>query len=163
MYMKKYPNLDVDAYVAKGIELFKQGYNCSQSVVGAYADLYDMPLDLAMRVSSGFGAGFGRLRLTCGAVCGMVILAGLESDQPDPKNLALTGHNYSIVQQLIEKFEDINGSITCSVLLGMKTQLLKNPMPSERNERYYTTRPCARMVASGCEIFGAYLASLEVE
>ena len=147
MYMKKYPTLDIDACVAKGLELFKQGYNCSQSVVGAYAELYDLPMDLALRISSGFGAGFGRLRLTCGAVCGMVILAGLESKQPDPKNLAMKGHNYSIVQQLIEKFESINGSITCSVLLGMNTELHKNPIPSVRNEHYYTTRPCERMVA----------------
>ena len=26
--------------IAKAVALFKEGYNCSQSVVGAYADLY---------------------------------------------------------------------------------------------------------------------------
>ena len=31
---------DVTLRVNRAVELFKQGFNCSQSVVAAYADLY---------------------------------------------------------------------------------------------------------------------------
>ena len=64
--------------IAKAVALFKEGYNCSQSVVGAYADLYGFTPEQAFRMSASFGAGIGRMRMTCGAACGMFLLAGLE-------------------------------------------------------------------------------------
>ena len=47
---------------------FKQGFNCSQSVLRAYSDLFDMPEDELMKAGQSFGGGMGRLRLVCGAV-----------------------------------------------------------------------------------------------
>ena len=63
--------------IDRAVELFKSGYNCSQSVVTAFADLYDLTEEQALRISASFGAGIGRMRETCGAACGMFILAGL--------------------------------------------------------------------------------------
>ena len=45
---------------------FKQGFNCSQSVLRAYSDLFDMPEDELMKAGQSFGGGMGRLRLVCG-------------------------------------------------------------------------------------------------
>ena len=42
---------------------FKQGFNCSQSVLRAYSDLFDMPEDELMKAGQSFGGGMGRLRL----------------------------------------------------------------------------------------------------
>ena len=53
--------------VRRAVELFTQGYNCSQSVVAAFADLYGMSHETALRVSASFGGGIGRMRQTCGA------------------------------------------------------------------------------------------------
>ena len=44
-----------------------QGFNCSQSVVAAFADIYGYTEEQALRMSAGFGGGIGRLRLSCGA------------------------------------------------------------------------------------------------
>ena len=66
---------DIEARVERGVELFKSGYNCAQAVVGAFADLYDIPTDVALRMSASFGGGMGRMRLTCGAASGMFMLA----------------------------------------------------------------------------------------
>ena len=52
------------------VSLFKNGYNCSQSVVAAFADLYGIDRSTALRMSASFGGGIGRMRLTCGAACG---------------------------------------------------------------------------------------------
>jgi len=38
----------------KAVQLFKEGYNCAQSVFGAYADLYEIPADMAFRISASF-------------------------------------------------------------------------------------------------------------
>lgn len=46
---------------------FLKGYNCSQSVVAALAPQLGLSEELALRLSSGFGAGIGRMREVCGA------------------------------------------------------------------------------------------------
>ena len=57
--------------IQKAVELFKSGYNCSQSVVAAFADMYGFTQEQALRMSASFGGGIGRMRETCGAACGM--------------------------------------------------------------------------------------------
>ena len=59
------------------VENFKKGYNCSQSVVVAFCDVTGMTADYAARLSSSFGGGMGRMREVCGAVSGMLMVAGL--------------------------------------------------------------------------------------
>lgn len=59
--------------------LFLEGYNCSQSVAAAYADAFGIDRETMLRISASFGAGIGRMRKTCGAVCGMFIIAGLKT------------------------------------------------------------------------------------
>ena len=58
-------------------ELFRKGYNCSQSVFAAFADDLHMSVEEAARIASPFGAGFGKLREVCGAVSGMTLAAGI--------------------------------------------------------------------------------------
>ena len=70
--------------IEKAVELFKSGYNCSQSVVGAFADMYGFTEEQAFRMSASFGGGIGRMRQTCGAACGMFLLAGLEKGRSAP-------------------------------------------------------------------------------
>jgi len=64
--------------VAKAIALFKEGYNCSQSVVAAFADEYGFTREQALRMAASFGGGIGRMRETCGRLW-HVLLAGLET------------------------------------------------------------------------------------
>ena len=69
--------VDVEERVKRGMDYFKNGYNCSQAVVSAFADIYNLDSEMALRIAASFGGGMGRMRLTCGAVSGMSILAGL--------------------------------------------------------------------------------------
>lgn len=57
--------------IEKAVSLFKEGYNCSQSVVTAYADMYGFTREQALHMAASFGGGIGRMRETCGAACGM--------------------------------------------------------------------------------------------
>ena len=50
--------------IQKAVELFKSGYNCSQSVVAAFADMYGFTQEQAVRMSASFGGGIGRMRET---------------------------------------------------------------------------------------------------
>jgi len=144
---------EIEERVARGVELFKSGYNCAQAVVGAFADLYEVPQDLALRMSASFGGGMGRMRLTCGAASGMFMLAGLENGCSTTESPEKRAENYALVQELAAMFKEENGSLTCAELLGLRSGKAEVPVPSERTKEYYKARPCAMMVESACRIF----------
>ena len=75
----------------KAIELFKQGYNCTQAILLAYCDLVDLDEKIAFKISTGFGGGIAKLGKTCGAINAAVMLislryAGTEKTDLDSKN-----------------------------------------------------------------------------
>ncbi len=155
----------IEERVAKAIGLFKEGYNCSQSVVGAWADLYNMDPQMLMKLATSFGAGIGRMRETCGAACGMFILAGLECGCTDPANPSGKSNNYKVIQELAADFRECNGSINCAELLGLR-EIKEDKIthvPQERTPEYYKKRPCVEMVASAARIYGKFLAAKSQE
>lgn len=134
------------------------GYGCCQSVVGAFADLYDMDEKQALRVAAGFGGGVGRMRMMCGAVSGLVILAGLADGQTEGDDREGKGRCYRTVQKLLAESEKENGSLICAELLGLKGPAPRGQfMPDERNTEYYRKRPCAAKVESAARIFAKWL------
>ena len=61
----------------------REGYNCCQAVVCAFADDIGMDEALLYRMSEGFGAGMGTGQGVCGAISGAAILAGLVNSDGD--------------------------------------------------------------------------------
>lgn len=146
-------NEQIEKRVEKAKELFRQGFNCSQAVFAACADLYGIEDEtLALRLSASFGGGIGRMRQTCGAACGMFMLAGLEKGSATPHDAEGKMQNYALVQKLAAQFKQENGSLICAELLGIAPQP-QNPIPEERTDTYYQKRPCAEMVATAVRIF----------
>lgn len=140
----------------KAKELFKSGYNCSQAVLGVFCEELGLDFDTAMRISSSFGGGMGRMREVCGTVSGMFMAAGLMFGSADNSNPSLKGELYKKIQELAQKFKDQNGSIICRELLsGVETS--SSPTPSERSEAYYKKRPCVDLVGDAVEIFEQYI------
>ena len=103
---------EIQRRVDKAVALFKQGFNCSQSVFAACADIYGIEDQaLALRLSASFGGGIGRMRQTCGAACGMFMLAGLENGSVIEGDSEGKKQNYALVQDLANKFKAENGSL----------------------------------------------------
>lgn len=142
--------------IEKTVENFKSGYNCSQSVVAAFADMYGFTEEQALRMSASFGGGIGRMRLTCGAACGMFLLAGLEKGATEGKDRDGKAANYALVQQLAEEFKKRNGSLTCAELLGLRKPE-GSAVPEARTKEYYAKRPCVKMVEEAAKIWVEYL------
>ncbi len=132
---------------------FTQGYNCAQSVVLAYSDIMGVDSQILATLSAPFGGGMGRLREVCGAVSGMVMIAGALVPANDPSQRSAKTENYKLVQLLAEEFRRENRSIICRELLGL-TQIKDDPTPSPRTPEYYKKRPCADLVAMAAEIVG---------
>lgn len=139
------------------VSLFKEGFNCSQSVVAAYADLYGFTREQALKMSASFGGGIGRMRQTCGAACGLFMLAGLENGCTEGRNKDGKEANYILVQELAEEFKKRNGSIICSQLLGLDKNAETPTTPEARTAEYYKKRPCVKIVEEAARIWGEYL------
>lgn len=135
---------------------FKEGYNCSQSVFLAFCDEYDMDFETALKISSSFGAGMGRLREVCGAVSGMFMVAGLVYGYIDPKDHKKKTEHYERIQYLAKEFEDKNRSIICRELLGLGTGKDK-PEPELRTAEYYKKRPCVELIGMAADIMDKYI------
>lgn len=153
---------ELEARVRKAVDYFMEGFGCCQSVVVAFADLYDMDKNTALRIGAGFGGGVGRLRMICGAVSGIVTLVGLQCGSTNGEDREGKAHCYKVVQELLERFKQKNGSIICAELLAQSncTPSTDTHVPDERNAQYYSTRPCARKVEDAARIFAEYLVEI---
>ena len=132
----------IEERAERAMSLFREGYNCSQAVFAACADLYGIKDEsLALRLAASFGGGMGRMRLTCGAACGMFMLAGLENGSAKPHDNEGKMANYALVQQLAEQYKARYGSLTCAELLGLQ--------PCANCHK----APCVEMVGEAVRIF----------
>ena len=139
-------------------ELFRQGYNCSQSVFAAFADKLGMTTEEAAGIASPFGAGFGKLREVCGAVSGMTLLAGYMRGYSDPQDYGSKKELYALIQEMCAEFRKQQNSIICRELLGLEEgQDLAEP--SVRTEEYYRSRPCIGACRTAAGIVEKYLIS----
>ncbi len=138
----------------QAITYFTGGYNCAQAVLLAFADTVGIDEKICAKLSSSFGGGMGRMREVCGAVSGMLMVAGLLYGYDGPEEGDIKKEHYSRVQYLAEQFRNEVGSIVCR-------DILKNPpadpTPSPRTAEYYKQRPCARMVALAVRIMEQYI------
>ena len=143
--------------VEKARDLFRQGYNCSQSVFLAYNDLLGVESTLAATISGPLGGGMGRLREVCGAVSGMSLIAGFLAPCPDPAVRQAKAATYALVQEFAERFRAENGAIVCRELLGITTGAPLSPTPEARTENYYKKRPCPEIVREAAAIYCDHL------
>lgn len=139
--------------------LFLEGYNCTQSVVLAFADLIEMDEGTLLRMSSSFGGGMGRLREVCGAVSGMFLVAGYlyGYDLPGVAGQQAKAEHYARIQQLAAEYRTVNGSIVCRELLGLGTSGADDPTPEPRTEEYYKKRPCGQMIGLAAAMLERYV------
>ena len=130
-------------YEEKAIKLFKEGYNCAQSVFLAFNDVMGLDEKTALKLSSSFGGGIARLREVCGAVSGMCMVLGVLYGYDSPTDMESKKAHYAFIREAIEKFKAENGSIICRDILGDPEH---GGDPEPRTESYYKKRPCAEYV-----------------
>lgn len=137
--------------IEKGEELFRSGYNCSQAVIGAFCDDLGLDFDTAMKLSEGFGGGFARMRLTCGAVSAMAMVVGMIMSRGAGEGNTRAAV-YEKTKELADRFAAQNGSVVCGDLLGVNREKVYSPVPEERTAEYYKKRPCVDYVKCSVSI-----------
>jgi len=138
---------------------FLKGYNCSQSVVAAFAPQIGLTEETALRLSAGFGAGIGRMREVCGAFCGVVtVLSMVYADPADPKDKS---RMYALVQEAAEQYRSRNGgSIICRELLAKAGVAPAGGTAAEdRTADYYKKRPCPELCRICADLCAEFIAA----
>jgi C_GCAxxG_C_C family probable redox protein len=128
----------------RAIELYNQRYNCGQSIFCAFADIMDIDMDTALKLTQPLGSGLGGLRELCGAVNAMALVIGMLDGNADPETKKYV---YDKVKELSEKFRKVNGALTCKELLGLG----KYKKPNVRK------KPCVEYVRQCAELLEKYL------
>ena len=129
-----------ESLIAKAQSFFDEGYACSQSVLMAYAENFDIDLKTAKLISSTFGAGMGRLRKTCGALTGGFMVLGLAYGNEEPGDMPAKLSAYAKVRELYHKMDTIHGTVNCKELLQ------KHASQSEVEERKHHKILCRQIV-----------------
>ena len=136
----------------RAIGLFKEGFNCSQSVFVAFSDRFGIDEETAKKISAGLGGGLGRMREVCGAVSGAAMVIGSIASATDGKDSESKQKNYELVREFSERFTKRNGSIICRELLGLDVKMERSAEPEKRTAEYYKKRPCVELVGDAIEI-----------
>lgn len=149
--------VDANERAVNARKLFENGYNCSQAVAMAYADVVGADLKTIENLAIAFGGGLGRQREVCGTVSGgsMIMGAYVAENMPEAKVTS-----YKLIQDFCGRFRQQNGSIICRELLALAKGENDNPEPTPRTKEYYTRRPCAQYVEISARTLGEMINQL---
>ena len=139
----------------EAVTLFHQGFNCAQAVLSVFAPDFGLDLDMARRVSQGFGAGVGRSDEICGSLSGAIMAIGLRYGAIRGDDAAAKENTYAIVHQFVEKFKTRHGSVACTDLIGYD---LSDPQQyAEAKAHHAATERCPTFVRDAVTLVEALL------
>ena len=134
----------------KARKLFDSGLNCAQSVLSVFSPELKINSDDALRISSAFGGGMGRLQEKCGAVTGAFMVLGIHCsntvyDEKERKNKI-----NSMVQEFDRRFNEMHGSTQCRVLMNCNLNTEEGRKYSQ--EKDLRTNVCMNCVSNSVKL-----------
>lgn len=109
--------MDINDRIQKASKAHKSGYNCVQSVISGYSDLFESEEEI-LTLSMGLGRGIGASYEICGTALGgaIVISRKYGKAQADVKCKHEVENK---IQEFINEFREEYGAVTCGELLGI--------------------------------------------
>lgn len=102
------------------LELHKKGFNCAQSVALPFCEELGVDPSVISRAAEGFGGGMGGFELTCGALSGAIMVAGLKTADGDLEAPRSKRSTYAVADEIGKRFTEMCGSNLCPVIKGLK-------------------------------------------
>ena len=134
----------------KAVIAFKSGLNCAQSVVSVYSDEQKFDRELSLQISSGFGAGMGRLQETCGAITGAFMVIGLYNSNKYKDVAKGKEASIKMIQDFNDQFENLHASTKCHDLLKCDLKTVEGQ--KHFNSNNLSEKICEKCVANAVEI-----------
>lgn len=105
--------MNVEERAAAAAELKATGKcNCTQAVVKVFEDKLPIDEETLMKLTAGYAAGMGCMESTCGALIGVVMVAGILTDGKGTPRVS---------KELVQSFEGKCGATICKDLKGIGT------------------------------------------
>jgi len=95
---------------------FAKSFNCAQSVLSSFGDMYDLDRSTALQLANGFGGGL-RTGELCGALTGGVMVIGLLCGFNVEGDMERKAFCNQKAYEFVQKFRAENGSVLCRELL----------------------------------------------
>ncbi len=141
--------------VEHAVSLFAEGYSCSQAILAAYGETFELARQTALRLAAGFGGGMGRMAGTCGAVTGAFMVLGLRYASTSAEASEAKERLYGLVRTFADRFKARNASTVCRDLLGCD---ISSPEGFERaRTEGLILRICPKLVQDAAEILETLL------
>jgi C_GCAxxG_C_C family probable redox protein len=140
--------------VNEAVQLFDEGFVCSQAIFATYCDEYGLERNIALKIANGFGGGIARKQEICGVVSGAIMLIGLKYGKTESSDSKAHENTYRIINYYCERFIERNHSTNCCELLGGD---LRNA-----NEKGLFGTLCRKYVKDSAEIIEILLADNKI-
>jgi C_GCAxxG_C_C family probable redox protein len=134
-----------DILAERAATLFRESYNCAQSVLLTMFEHWNMKNELVPKIATPFGGGIGMCGSLCGALMGGVMAIGVKHGTNEP-SYEKRQKAYTVASKFYKRFEREHGSVCCRELTGYD---LTNPEEIEkaRDARVFETK-CTDIVKS---------------
>ena len=107
--------------VEEALNLFKEGFSCSQAIFAAYAKDLGMDYEMALKVSQAFGGGMGGMRGECGAVTGAYMVISLVHGRTKAEDGQARLKTFNLVKEFASRLKEVHGTTVCRNLLEGKS------------------------------------------
>ncbi len=134
----------------RAVEVFKEGFSCSQAVLEAFCEDLGMDRDTALKISQSFGGGMAHMGETCGAVTGALMVIGLQYGRTKAEDTEAKEQTYTTVHEFIKRFKAKYDSIICKEILGYDVSKDEEFKEAQEEEVFQTI--CPKFVQSAAEI-----------
>ena len=124
------------------VELFENGYMCSQAVFAAFSSELGVSRENALKIGACFGSGM-RKGEVCGACTGALMALGLKYGDSKIKS-------NEVCEKFLDEFKNANGSYICNDLLGCDISTEEGVKFARENNLFKEI--CPKMVESAAEI-----------
>ena len=141
--------------VTKAVELFGQGYMCSQAVFAAFSEDYGVTEKQALQIGACFGSGMNKGEV-CGACTGALMALGMRYGQFDLSDVESRAAQKAKAVRFLEEFKKI-----CRDILGCD-------LSTEEGRSYAINKGlfkkiCPKMVKTAAEITSEMLGCEEIQ
>lgn len=131
---------------------FAQGFNCSQSVLCAFASKVGIAEETALKLASPFGGGIAHQGEVCGAVTGALMALGLGRGSAA---LEAKDEAYRLAEDFFQRFKERHGSLLCRELIGHDISTPPG-LQSAREDKVFNT-VCPGLVKDAAELVSEFL------
>lgn len=138
---------------------FRKGMNCTECVMATFLDIHGSDFPRAvLSLATGFGAGMGHTKNTCGAITGAVMALSAAVGRKDPLEKETMAERveelkkiYDIEGRMVEEIKQKYGTLICSELSA----------PMGEFEGKTRKKNCMQMIGECTEIAMRYVLEAE--